>query len=350
MTRLVSIIIPVFNTDAALLTRSVQSALNQSFLLEVIVVDDGSRTAVAHRIDNLARCSDLVRVIHKKNEGVSSARNVGLTNARGEYVAFLDADDVLADGFCYNAVSYMCQSHCDVLFGCMEYEFLTGHTIYMGNPELGDSYVDFGANGIEAIKGSLFNSQAMTRVGLSPAMYVSQCAALYSREVIGSHRFDETIKISEDRLFNFEVLSECATVAITGQVWYRYIQNASSASQSFRLNAKEDLLNTANAIDSLKKVDSLMSDDLDIGIAECFQQTLNFTIVHHGFNQKMGIGRRDYVKQLMAEPLYASAFARFHANGARSHLLKLLFNCNLPGMIVLMFLANHLLSGIKHRL
>lgn len=349
MDRTVSVIIPVFNTEPRLLGRAVESALAQVYLKEIILIDDGSSTDVAAAIDMVAaQHPEKIRVEHKENRGVSSARNSGLDIANGEYVAFLDADDVLCPDFCWQAVSHMRESSCDVLFGAMEFVFPNGTSKILGNPEIGDAFLDFTGNQIAPIKGCIFNSHALERVGLAPAMYVSQCATLYRREAIGKHRFSTDLAISEDRVFNYEVLSDCSRISITGSTWYRYIQNPGSSSQRFRPNAREELLNTAHKIASFIPDDEDQANDLNVGIVECFQQTLGFSIVHEDFERVSGIGRREYVSRLMREPVYRHAFAVAQVTNLKQKPIQFFFNRRMPGMIVLILRGYRSLSRIRH--
>lgn len=93
MDPLVSIIVPVYNGEAWI-ARCVQSVLTQEFTeYELILVDDGSKDATAAMLDTYAKEDARVRVIHKPNGGVSSARNAALDIAKGTYVQFMDADD-----------------------------------------------------------------------------------------------------------------------------------------------------------------------------------------------------------------------------------------------------------------
>lgn len=92
-TPLLSVIVPVYNVEA-FLARCVDSILNQTYRhLEVILVDDGSRDSSGAICDDYGRKDSRVRVVHKENGGLSSARNVGLDVCRGEYIVFVDSDD-----------------------------------------------------------------------------------------------------------------------------------------------------------------------------------------------------------------------------------------------------------------
>ena len=89
----ISVIVPVYNI-VVFLPQCVDSILKQNFVeFELLLVDDGSHDGSEVLCDNYARKDHRIRVFHKINGGVSSARNVGIENARGEYVQFIDGDD-----------------------------------------------------------------------------------------------------------------------------------------------------------------------------------------------------------------------------------------------------------------
>ena len=90
---LISVIVPVYNVQKYLL-RCVNSILDQTYKnLEVILVDDGSTDKSSKLCDELARKYSFITVIHQENRGLSVARNVGILEARGEYITLLDSDD-----------------------------------------------------------------------------------------------------------------------------------------------------------------------------------------------------------------------------------------------------------------
>ncbi|MDX3772873.1 glycosyltransferase [Chromatiaceae bacterium AAb-1] len=91
----ISVVIPVYNC-AAYLARTLDSVLQQQYRpFEVIVVDDGSADHPEHIVEHYQQqCPDLIRLLSKSNGGVSSARNTGILAARGDWIAFLDGDDI----------------------------------------------------------------------------------------------------------------------------------------------------------------------------------------------------------------------------------------------------------------
>ena len=96
---LVSIIIPVYNAKAHL-EACVQSILDQSYQqFELLLIDDGSSDGSSGLCDELSQKSEKIRVIYKENGGVSTARNRGLEEARGEFIIFVDCDDVISQNY-----------------------------------------------------------------------------------------------------------------------------------------------------------------------------------------------------------------------------------------------------------
>lgn len=97
MNPIISIIIPVYNAEKTL-NRCVDSVLNQTFHdWELLLIDDGSKDRSMYLCDEYALKDKRIKVFHKKNGGVSSARNMGLDYARGEWITFVDSDDYICE-------------------------------------------------------------------------------------------------------------------------------------------------------------------------------------------------------------------------------------------------------------
>ena len=95
----ISVIIPVYNTEK-FLHRCIDSILTQTYTdFELLLIDDGSKDSSGSICDEYAEKDSRVRVFHKENGGVSSARNLGLDNAWGEWITFVDSDDYIEENF-----------------------------------------------------------------------------------------------------------------------------------------------------------------------------------------------------------------------------------------------------------
>ena len=112
-----SVIVPVYKTEKYL-KKCVDSILASSYSdLDVILVDDGSPDGSGAICDGYAEKDSRVRVIHKQNGGLSSARNAGIDNAYGEYITFVDSDDYIAPDIYSHLISLMEKS--GVMLGSM---------------------------------------------------------------------------------------------------------------------------------------------------------------------------------------------------------------------------------------
>ena len=103
----ISIIVPVYNIEEYI-EKCVKSITKQTYKnLEIILVDDGSTDSAGKICDKLAEKDERIKVIHKKNGGLSSARNAGMKKATGDYICFIDGDDYISKDYCelmYNAL------------------------------------------------------------------------------------------------------------------------------------------------------------------------------------------------------------------------------------------------------
>ncbi len=119
MSPLVSILIPAYNA-APFLERSVTSALSQTYdHIEVVIVDDGSTDSTGAIADGIAARESRVKVVHQDNRGAAEARRTALNASRGDYVAFLDADDELLPGTIAFLYDKIVEHHLDLAFGSM---------------------------------------------------------------------------------------------------------------------------------------------------------------------------------------------------------------------------------------
>ena len=124
---LVSIIVPVYNVEPYIET-CIQSLIRQTMgNIEVILVDDGSTDRSGELCDQYAEADERIRVIHKQNGGLSSARNAGISAAKGEYLLFVDSDDYVSASLVEKTVSCAEQNQADVVvFDYQEIELCSG--------------------------------------------------------------------------------------------------------------------------------------------------------------------------------------------------------------------------------
>lgn len=216
-----TIIIPCYKA-AGTLRRAVASALDGApHDLQLLLVEDGSPDETGALCDYLAAEDSRITALHRPNGGAGAARNTGLDAATGDWVLFLDADDELQPGL-WQALDVCDAGSADlVLFGLRRASAPQTDVVaplpeglYTGLPALGDALMPL-----------LFDT------GLLAAPYPK----LFRRSTLGALRFDETLKINEDVLFNILFLQKTTAIYCLCGVYYK--QNdlaAGSLSRSLR--------------------------------------------------------------------------------------------------------------------
>ena len=222
----VSIIVPVYNGEQRV-NRCAESILNQDYPeLELILVDDGSRDGSWERMQTIAEGDSRVRIIHKENGGVSSARNRGLAEACGRYIQFADVDDWLPMDATKLLVREMESNPAELV--------------------IGDFYrvvaMNVSRKGSIAKAGLLSRREYADQMMLGPAdlYFGALWNKLYQRDIIERHdiRMDESISYSEDMIFNLEYLLHVNTVAVLkAPVYYYQFTKGSLVDQSMNLNS-----------------------------------------------------------------------------------------------------------------
>lgn len=216
MSDLVSVIVPVYKVEAYL-DRCLKSIVRQTFKnLQIILVDDGSPDTCPQKCDKWAKIDSRVTVLHKKNEGSSSARNYGLRAAKGEYICFVDSDDWVAENYVeklwFNLRHYEADvAYCDFLF--------VSKPVSISQPP-----EKIAVCGEEQLMRLFF------RVDDGSSSY-AVWRALYRRELLDGVRFIEGI-ITEDVPFTYEIYRKCNKAVFTNQKLYFYFQNHSGITYS----------------------------------------------------------------------------------------------------------------------
>lgn len=206
----VSIIIPVYNCEK-LLKRTIDCVLRQSYSnIQLIIIDDGSKDKSPSICDEYAIRDSRVKVIHQENAGASVARNAGLRWAQGEYIAFIDADDLVSkqyiEALLYCALSTKTRISTCEAFYCQESE-CKEHPIETLSPRV--------------IEVQDYNF-------MEPWSHATVWGALFQRNLLMDLEFDTTISVGEDSLFYVSALTKCDTVSyISNQLYYYFIYDES---------------------------------------------------------------------------------------------------------------------------
>lgn len=230
----VSFLIPVFNTPSKLLESCLKSvAYWPDSAIEIIIVDDGSDSETAKQCDSFCEIEPRARVVHKTNNGVSSARNTALNIAGGEWVVFVDSDDCISTSFVPTFFALQIPLDVNVVFGRVRHRFAD---------KLEETECWFGEGEYRVYTDKLAKDQAISRVmtsvdlveqSIPNQIQIGPCAKAFRSSAIQKIRFKEELFISEDRFFTCEALLEHGGFICCDDVWYIVNHHAQSTTQSF---------------------------------------------------------------------------------------------------------------------
>ena len=206
----ISIIVPVYKVEAYL-DRCVNSILNQTFTdFELILVDDGSPDRCPMMCDEWAKRDDRIQVIHKKNGGLSSARNAGLDIAKGNYIGFVDSDDWIETDmyeYLYKAIIGN-----DADYASIEMQLTWLENVNLSQPQY---------------KETVYRQDELFRIFFrvdSDEIHYYAWDKLYRKETIKDIRFWEGMRF-EDIDFNFKVIEKSKKGVYVNQIKYNYFYN-----------------------------------------------------------------------------------------------------------------------------
>lgn len=209
----VSIIIPVFNSEK-FLNECINSVIDQPFNdYELILINDGSSDNSGHICEEYSSKNEKVKIIHQSNKGVSSARNIGLREAKGEWISFVDSDDWISKN--YFEVFNNANPQSDIIFLNLK--------MYNNKTDYREVVFD---------KFELDRNNFLVNHHLHPHFF-GPCGKFYKAEIIKKNEllFDESLYYGEDSLFNLEILKFVKLVSSYPKSFYnyrRYVDNSLS--------------------------------------------------------------------------------------------------------------------------
>ena len=221
----ISVIVPVFNSEKYL-NACIDSILSQTFTdFELILVNDGSKDNSGAICNEYSAKDGRVKVIHKENGGVSSARNVGIEKASGRYITFVDSDDIIESDFLLSAITKIGNNG---LYLCgMKMESATASD---------ERYIrEYGI----CISGEFTIGELFERIEIEfPQICIcGPCCKLFITKILKEKniRFDENLSIGEDTYFNLEYLKHIDTVYFDSGLYYIYMRyNADSLFSKYK--------------------------------------------------------------------------------------------------------------------
>lgn len=236
---LISVIVPVYNTGTYLV-KCIESIISQDYdHVEVIIVDDGSTDLYTINLcDDLAKKYEVVNVVHKNNGGLSSARNYGVSIAKGNYIAFVDSDDYIEK-----------TTYSDLMLDIQNYNVKMA---------IGGMVIEFKNKTIQTC--SILNNGIYDAVTIMHYFLLgnwhSACTNLYHKSLFTDNSFPEG-EINEDYLFNFNIINSIDRISVNNTPFYHYVKHEGSITTGFASLKHLDWIKHTSFVREIVKISKL---------------------------------------------------------------------------------------------
>ncbi len=261
---MVSIIVPVYNREKTI-TPCIMSILNSEFAdFEVLLVDDGSTDSTMNVCERLASIDSRIKLFRKSNEGVSVARNLGVSNAKGEWVTFVDSDDAIMPTH-LNVMENECGEAIDLIM-----TGLTGGRVVNGKVMLNNS--------------SGFSQEIVTSPNAAAYLFndfkpfenpvYSACNKLFRRRILSDYKifFDTTMSLGEDQVFLCDYLQHAKGIVYCKNKSYVIVSWTNLSHISSKLRTPSDYLHNQ------RKNYNALCNVIKIGGGDTEQYAVNYGI------------------------------------------------------------------------
>lgn len=232
---LISVVIPVYNVEKYF-KRCIDSVLRQTYSnIEIIIVDDGSKDNSGNLCDEYGKKDSRIKVFHKENGGLSSARNFGLEKALGKYICFIDSDDFIDENYIIIMYNKMIKNDADICY-CKSTDFTDEANIN----SKAENEKTFIIDKEEAIK------QLLLRNGIIKN-YIPR--ALYKKILFNNIRFPVGSNF-EDIATTYKILDASKKIIVINKTLYYYFINDSGITQKMK---KQDIIDRFDNMNEREK-------------------------------------------------------------------------------------------------
>ena len=230
---LISVIIPAFNCAESII-HTVESIVSSGLKdYEIIIVNDGSTDNTAAVCNGLCSKYSFIKYSEQENSGVSTARNMGISIAKGEYIMFFDADDTAQENGFSECVDIIKNEMPDIIIFGMSFDYYKNGKLYRSDKLVSEQIGTLNKTQIKAKLESLYNTNSLS----------SACNKLYKRALVSENNilFNTNYFLMEDFLFSLECLKMCENMYCLPKALYHYKQSENEKNAFNRLKRIEDL-------------------------------------------------------------------------------------------------------------
>ncbi len=328
---LLSVIVPIYNTEEHL-PKCIESILGQTYHnLELILVDDGSTDNSLSICKKYEKKDNRVRVLHKNNSGVSTARNQGIEISKGEFIAFVDGDDWIEDSM-YDRIMTNSLSILNICGLCMENE---------KECKIADGFLKF----ITTNTPKLYDkSDIMLMIKYN--LLSSPCNKIYSNKIIKENHiyFDTNMTYGEDRYFNLKYCNFIEGFHVLNLAPYHYMRYQGVISSSSRYHKYFHETSMKLYAELNKWVRN--KDDDDILTAEMFPVFINVLI--NIFHKDSGLTLKNKfhdIKRMLTSNEYIHVLS-----GCNKSNIGLLYKIVLKSQNCLLLFFFHFIVSLRSKL
>ena len=286
----ISIIIPAYNI-ADYIGKCLDSILAQTFNdFEIIIINDGSGDETGGIADRYAESDGRIKVIHKKNGGVSAARNTGIEAAGGEYLLFFDGDDFAEPFTCEELIKTICEKDADVvIYGYYRYrDGSVTQTCYPVFPEGSYKNGEIITKLLSRFVGFSFEGVDRWLRGEKDGLYVENPAlwrCIAKTDIIKNNglEFDVNLKIGEDTVFISDLLSCAKRCHVLHKCYYYLVYRESSAIATYEKNAAAKLDGKHRLMTARRALTERVSKRRGVDIKPYWQGTVIMSVIELAF-------------------------------------------------------------------
>lgn len=340
----ISIIIPVYNTPETYLKECFDSLKKQTYKnIEVLIVNDGSNEVTTKFINNYNK---EFKVINKKNEGVSVARNTGIEKSTGDLILFLDSDDWLETNTCEIINKKFAKESMDVLV-------FNGIINYSNKKVYNQFYFDkkglLSTEDIKQLMLQIINKKFSAYIPKENVVGVAW-GKVYNANYLKNNKFkfNKELKRAEDHCFFLEILKKSPRCKYINEYLYNYRQSETSTVNKYTNNIKETFKKTLIEINKI--IDGLDEVYFDAYNARCITYIINSIksdYCHKNNKNKLKL-KLQGIKELLNDDIYIYAINNVKQNKL-SKKQQFFFYFIKKRKIILIYIINKIYIAIKDR-
>lgn len=279
-----SIIVPVYNVEKYI-RKCIDSLINQSFSnIEIIIIDDGSPDKCGDICDKYASNDNRIMVVHQENKGLCSARNVGISLAKGKWISFVDSDDWCDADYYENMISELGKNDADIYIAGGHIDEYPKKSVKTRNFNVAQQFIT--KDDMNYLMARVLGSKFARSNGIDLGTLGAPWDKLYRMKFLHSSGllFDEGLKGWEDSLFNFQAFAKAEKITAGTCLGYHYRQVGTSITKGYspnRLEINDKYFQGINSCINLRGCDDeILMDALNVRMYGLF----NFLVSKYYFH------------------------------------------------------------------